>query len=149
MWAVAAALTLIVSFAARRRAALAPQPVYAIAAVRRDVPVAPVPAAVPGTGHPAEAVPVAVQRLHRKPRMPRRSPAETGADAVIATPFVAIPYVEPVAPSDQLDVYSVQLPRASLIVYGVPVRAGSLDSPVLADIAVGSNGVVRAVRFVN
>lgn len=63
--------------------------------------------------------------------------------------FLAIPYAEPLAPSEQVDVYRVQMPGATLAHYGFPVRAGSVDSPVIADVAVGSDGVVRALRVVH
>lgn len=79
----------------------------------------------------------------------RRTPAHPKEDEVsMSAPFMAIPYAEPVAPFEQIDIYRVQLPRATLGLYGVPAPAGDLEFRVTADVAVGSDGVVRAVRFV-
>jgi len=93
---------------------------------------------------------VAVARRPERPaRRERQRPADPNReDASALAPFVAIPYTEPLAPSERLDIYRVQLPRRTLTLYGVPARAGDLEAPVTADVAVGSDGVVRAVRFV-
>lgn len=99
---------------------------------------------------PAGAEHVAVaRRLDRPaPQRPRTPAHPKEDDESVSAPFIAIPYAEPVAPFEQIDIYRVQLPRATLGLYGVPARAGDLESRVTADVAVGSDGVVRAVRFV-
>jgi hypothetical protein len=89
-------------------------------------------------------------------RQPKRVAAQrrqvhagtTPEDPSMPDPFLAIPYTEPLLPFEQLDIYRVQLPRATLNVYGFPARAGGPESPVTAEVAVGSDGVVRAVRLV-
>lgn len=79
----------------------------------------------------------------------RRTPAHPKEDDVpISALFIAVPYAEPVAPFEQIDIYRVQLPRATLGLYGVPAPAGDFESRITADVAVGSDGLVRAVRFV-
>lgn len=107
------------------------------------------PPVEPGT-RPAGAEHVAVARRRDRLAPPQRRtlahPKED--DESISAPFIAIPYAEPVAPFEQIDIYRVQLPRATLALYGVPARAEDLESQVTADVAVGSNGVVRAVRFI-
>jgi hypothetical protein len=62
--------------------------------------------------------------------------------------FVAIPYAEPFAPSDQIDIYRVEIPRATLAHYGLPAQLGLSNAPITADVAAGSDGVIRAIRFV-
>jgi hypothetical protein len=96
----------------------------------------------------AEHVAVA-QRADRVASQERRPPARPkGDDVPVSALFIAVPYAEPVAPFEQIDIYRVQLPRATLGIYGVPAAAGDLESRVTADVAVGSDGLVRAVRFV-
>jgi hypothetical protein len=100
--------------------------------------------------HPVDAEHV---RVTRRPKTLARQNGQPPGnlnreDVSVPPPFVAIPYAEPLVPFEQLDIYRVQLPRSTLGVYGVPARAGDLASPVTADVAVGSDGIVRAVRFV-
>ncbi len=103
-----------------------------------------------GATHPLSTAHLAVaRRPERVARQKRQRPAHPEHDnAAVSEPFIAVPYTEPLAPSEQLDIYRVQLPRVTLSLYGLPARAGDLEAPVTADVAVGSNGVVRAVRFV-
>jgi hypothetical protein len=97
-----------------------------------------------GASHVAVA-----RRPERLARHKRQRPADPNQeDASIVAPFFAIPYTESLAPSEQVDIYRVQLPRTTLSLYGVPTRAGDLEVSVTADVAVGSDGIVRAVRFV-
>jgi hypothetical protein len=62
--------------------------------------------------------------------------------------FLALPYAEPLSASEPINVYRVQLPRVTLAQFGLPLRPGALDSTVTADVVVGSDGVARAIRFV-
>ena len=144
--ALAATLAFVVLFAARRSAAPLRAPMPTIARAPREVPV---PAGITTVEHRVQPSGIPTGQLHSKRPTQKQRPVETDVDSLAATPFLAVPYAEPLAPSEQLDVYRVQLPRASLTLYGLPARAGSLDSPVTADVAVGSDGVVRAVRFVH
>jgi hypothetical protein len=90
-----------------------------------------------------------VRQPRKVQREPGKIPVEANPEAAASAPFLAIPYAEPFLPSEQLDVYRVQLPRATLRIYGFPAQTGDLEASVLADVAVGSDGVVRAVRFVH
>jgi hypothetical protein len=65
-----------------------------------------------------------------------------------AADFLALPYAEPLSPSEPIDVYRVQLPRVKLEQFGLPVRPVTLDSTVTAYLVVGSDGVARDIRFV-
>ena len=42
----------------------------------------------------------------------------------------------------------VQIPRSSLIAFGLPVNVERADAPVKADLLVGEEGLARAIRFV-
>jgi hypothetical protein len=90
----------------------------------------------------------------RTARVPQQHADLLGADG-----FFLIPYSEPLAPSEQIDVYRVELPRVALAHYGWPMPAAIpnsagpnslvMESPVTAELAVGSDGLVRAIRFVD
>jgi hypothetical protein len=143
--ALSAALLLVAWFAARpveKRRDTAP---IASAPQTQVTPPAPAPVT-----RPAEVGRVAVaRRPERVARQKRQRPADPEREnAALSAPFIAVPYTEPLAPSEQLDIYRVQLPRVTLSLYGLPSRTGELEAPVTADVAVGSDGVVRAVRFV-
>jgi hypothetical protein len=95
------------------------------------------------------AEPVQPLQAYVKHTPKKRSARPRPEPAVTAVPeFVAIPYAEPLWPSEQIDIYRVELPRATLAHFGLPMRAGTLDSTVTADVAVGTDGVARAIRFV-
>jgi hypothetical protein len=66
----------------------------------------------------------------------------------VATDFFEIPYTEPLRPEERADVFRMQMPRASMAVYGLPVSGGRLDSHVTADVLMGEDGVARAIRFI-
>jgi hypothetical protein len=46
-------------------------------------------------------------------------------------------------------VHRVRLPRSSLTTFGIPVRPDRWNESVPADIVIGEDGTVRAVRFVS
>jgi hypothetical protein len=105
----------------------------------------------PHVANPGRVTPVAVPR-HQTMQVARRvtrnrRPYAAGVDSVYAGGFLAIPYAEPLSPAEQVDVYRVALPRATVARFGLPTD-GIVDSPVVADLAVGSDGVARAVRFI-
>jgi hypothetical protein len=66
----------------------------------------------------------------------------------VATDFFEIPYSEPLRPEERADVFRIQMPRANMAVFGLPVAGGRLDSRVTADVLVGEDGVMRAIRFI-
>lgn len=111
-----------------------------------------IPAANPNLTSASPAPQQIAVASHRPPRAHRARPAPhpvaAGARNFNDSPFLPIPYAEPLAPSEQIDIYRVQLPRVALAHYGVPARLDSANSPVTADVAVGSDGIVRAIRFV-
>jgi hypothetical protein len=92
------------------------------------------------------AVQVKLKRRHRA-TVPRPSQAEE-APGEVATDFFAIPYTEPLRPEERADVFRVEVPRASMAAFGLPVAGGRLDSAIAADVVVGEDGVTRAIRFI-
>ncbi|MBV9761024.1 MAG: hypothetical protein JO340_10715 [Acidobacteriaceae bacterium] len=141
-WMLPAAAAAFVSLAflpAPHNLGAPPFPKPPAAEPRREIPAPLERFAAPRTARPV----LASARHARKParQAPRSNWAEAGG-------FLAIPYAEPFAPAEQIDVYRVELPRTALAHYGLPLRAGNAEAPVPAEVAVGSDGVVRAIRFV-
>jgi hypothetical protein len=112
--------------------------------------VATVPVAMDATPERLPAVreqPVHVVHRPAKPPHNRRVAAVRESVPEPAD-FLALPYAEPLLASEPINVYRVQLPRVTLTHFGLPVRPGTLDSTVTAELVVGSDGVARAIRFV-
>lgn len=62
--------------------------------------------------------------------------------------FISIPYTEPLNRWQQIDVYRVEMPRATIAQFGLPLTPNAINATVTADLMVGQDGVVRAIRFV-
>jgi hypothetical protein len=75
-------------------------------------------------------------------------PAEADAAPEVATDFFEIPYTEPLRPFERADVFRMQMPRANMAAFGLPVTGGRLDTRVTADVLMGEDGVARAIRFI-
>jgi hypothetical protein len=100
---------------------------------------------------PPEQAPVQVKArpaMRPRPRPVAPPPAQVDDEPEVATDFFEIPYVEPLRPEQRADVFRMQVPRASMAAFGLPVTGGRLDSRVTADVLMGEDGVVRAVRFI-
>ncbi len=104
---------------------------------------------------PARVAP-AVPRVAAQPRKPAKrrrvvrvqAPPPPEETPEVATDFVAIPYSEPLRPEERVDMFRMEMPRANMAVFGLPVTGGHLDSRVTADVLIGEDGVMRAIRFV-
>jgi hypothetical protein len=98
-------------------------------------------------------VPASVPSIPTKPtrairpatRAPRRLPPPEPAEA----PFVPVGAWQAIEPMERGSVLRVQLPRASLATFGIPVRPDRWNETVRADVVLGEDGTVRAVRFVS
>jgi len=100
---------------------------------------------VPDVQVPDTPVPV----VHAKRRVPRvLSARNTPSRSAPANDFIALPYAPPFQQGDRAQVYRVQVPQASLAVFGVPIRGDRVSERVNADVVLGEDGIVRAIRFV-
>lgn len=63
-------------------------------------------------------------------------------------PFVAIPYVAPLAPYERAEVVRMQLPVSALLAAGLAVGMVDPGAQVMADVLVGQDGRARALRLV-
>lgn len=63
--------------------------------------------------------------------------------------FIPLPNAERIAPDENVNVVRVEVPRSAMLAVGLPVSADQSTDLVEADIKMGSDGLARAVRFVN
>jgi hypothetical protein len=90
----------------------------------------------------AQTAPVAATReaVPRPVRAVRSGPRET------VTEF--FPLMDPAPPFDRGQLLRVQLPASAMRSVGLPVSQEQLGEPVQADVLVGEEGMLRAIRFV-
>jgi hypothetical protein len=149
LWAapIAAALLLAAAIAVRSTGRTPSSPVAKRILVPVEVPVAaapPLEAPVEkeliekGTVDLKAAVPHARRRLRAAPAIAREE----------VTDFVPLHYGKAVEPGEPLQVVRIQLPRAELARLGLPVAPGGARAMIKADVALGDDGLVKAIRFV-
>jgi hypothetical protein len=68
-------------------------------------------------------------------------PLETWSD------FVPVPYAPPIHAGDGAQLLRVRLPRNPLQSFGIPRPADRINDRFNAEVMVGQDGVVRAIRF--
>lgn len=66
----------------------------------------------------------------------------------ITTNFIPLTQGYSLAMNEGGQLVRVELPRAALSSFGLPVNSERLDEPVKADVVVGYDGIARAIRFV-
>jgi len=64
-------------------------------------------------------------------------------------PFVAIPYVAPLAPYERPQVIRTEVPMATLLAAGFEVHVPDLAGAVPADVMVGQDGRALAIRLLS
>jgi hypothetical protein len=92
--------------------------------------------------------PEAVQLVKRKRRahVVRPKPAEPMPE--VATEFLPVPAAPPLERGEHAAVVRVQLPRSSLRTFGLPFSEEQRFERVSADVVLGQDGLIRAVRFI-
>jgi len=63
--------------------------------------------------------------------------------------FIPLPNAEQIAPDENVNVVRVEVPRSAMLAVGLTVSADPRSESVEADVKMGSNGLARAVRFLN
>ena len=76
-----------------------------------------------------------------KPRVPPQQQREADAR------FVPVPYVPPLAPYESARVVRMEIPVAALLAAGYRVQLADPAAIVAADVLVGEDGRVHAIRF--
>jgi hypothetical protein len=64
-----------------------------------------------------------------------------------ATDFIPLSYGGVQTPMESGEVIRVEMPRSSLIAFGLPVNVENADAPVKAELLLGEDGMARAIRF--
>jgi hypothetical protein len=83
---------------------------------------------------------------NRKPR-PLAAPAPHQATE-IATEFISLTGAGSLVEPDSGQIVRVELPRAALLSFGLPMNMERADERIKADVIVGNDGLARAIRFV-
>ena len=63
--------------------------------------------------------------------------------------FIPLPNAARLAPSEDVNLVRVEVPRSTMIALGYPVAADRAAELVQADVVLGSDGLARAVRFLD
>lgn len=108
---------------------------------RAELPAVPAPVAAASI----EAIPV-TKLQPVEPATPRVRYASVPEEMV--TDFVPLRYGKSVDPGESLQVVRIQLPREELLRLGLPVAADARSALIKADVALGEDGLVKAIRFV-
>jgi hypothetical protein len=139
--AAAAAVVLALLMTPRRG------PKKVVLAVQPPAPKIAVPTAEAALPTPVKRGRAVKARTRAKPG-PGGTPPPAADSAEVATDFFAIPFTEPLRPEERADVFRIEMPRANMAAFGLPVAGGRLDTRVTADVLIGEDGVMRAIRLV-
>jgi HAMP domain-containing protein len=77
-------------------------------------------------------------------RLPAELTAEGGGEG-----FIPVPNADRLPPNEDLNVVRVEVPRSAMIALGYSVTADRAAERVRADVLLGSDGLARAVRFLD
>jgi len=83
---------------------------------------------------------------------PAPAAADAGQDedsAGLGDGFIRLPNAERIEPNEDVDVVRVEVAGSEMIAMGLPVSEDRASETLLADVALGPDGMARAVRFVN
>jgi len=89
------------------------------------------------------AISLAVMRPGHPPAV--RPPVEEARR--VFTDFIPVAYGEPFRPEDGGRIVRVRMPRATLTSFGLPVNQDRLAERIQADVLLGEDNLVRAIRF--
>ena len=141
-WALAAAVSVTVGAAAWKMVQPAPPPPRAISAsIQR-------PAIVLAAQQPAPEPPIAVKRVKRAARPRIAAPKVEPPPLEVATEFLPLENAASLAPIESGHILRVQLPRSTMVRFGLPVNQDRMMEPVRADVVFAQDGIARAIRFV-
>ncbi|HVX67606.1 MAG TPA: hypothetical protein VHA11_13425 [Bryobacteraceae bacterium] len=112
--------------------------------------VLPAPAAVVAPRAIPPAPPAVARHTARVRPRPRAHAARPAPAPVreVATRFYPLRYGESGAEAARGPVLRVQVPRVTLVSFGLPMDQNRADEPVQADVALDETGFARAIRFV-
>lgn len=91
---------------------------------------------------------VAQKPRRRTVRRPANSAIANHVNREIATDFMPLGYLNPATLQDGGQIIRVELPRSSLVNFGLPVNMNRYHEKVKADVLLGADGLAHAIRFV-
>ena len=91
---------------------------------------------------------VAQKPRRRTVRRPANSVIANHVNREIATDFMPLGYLNPATLQDGGQIIRVELPRSSLVNFGLPVNMNRYHEKVKADVLLGTDGLAHAIRFV-
>jgi hypothetical protein len=92
---------------------------------------------------------VIAQKPRRRPsRRPANNEVANHVNREIATDFMPLGYLNPATLQDGGQIIRVELPRSTLVNFGLPVNMNRYHEKVKADVVVGADGMAHAIRFV-
>jgi hypothetical protein len=102
---------------------------------------------------PVLETPKAEEVIANKPRRrPARRPSNNEVanhvNREIATDFMPLGYLNPATLQDGGQIIRVEVPRSTLVNFGLPVNMDRYNEKVKADVLLGVDGMARAIRFV-
>jgi hypothetical protein len=65
------------------------------------------------------------------------------------SPFLPIPYTQPLGPGERAEVVRMEMPVAALIAAGFHVATSDAGAEASADVMIGEDGRARAVRLIS
>ena len=74
---------------------------------------------------------------------------EEGDAEAASGEFIPLPNAARLAPNEDVNLVRVEVPRSTMIALGYPVAADRAAELVQADVVLGSDGLARAVRFLD
>jgi hypothetical protein len=81
------------------------------------------------------------------PKQPLRIMAKTALPREVVTEF--FPLVEVAPPFERGQIWRLEVPASTMRTVGLPVREEDLADRIQADVLVGEEGMLRAIRFVS
>lgn len=91
---------------------------------------------------------VAQKPRRRTVRRPANNAIANYVNREIATDFMPLGYLNPATLQDGGQIIRVELPRSSLVNFGLPVNMNRYHEKVKADVLLGADGLAHAIRFV-
>jgi hypothetical protein len=95
-----------------------------------------------------EEVVAAEKPRRRNVRRRANSAVANHVNREIATDFMPLGYLNPATLQDGGQIIRVEVPRSTLVNFGLPVNMDRYNEKVKADVLLGVDGMARAIRFV-
>jgi hypothetical protein len=72
-----------------------------------------------------------------------------GSTTVAESGFIPLPNAAQIGPNEEVNLVRVEVPRSAMIALGYDVKPEEATESVQADVMLGTDGMARAVRFLD